>query len=168
MEEIKQRTEVLAPHYLKTLKFSGYHPSRTLKLIPPLIKDIFKVTSTNFFEDVIKWDNASENNMFYGSWRGKYTEDERTTLWAQIKVQGEQNEKTKKGNVTIWLRSYLITKFQYNNPLIREFLRLYLYYFYSERRRKYTEEARQQLNILEKELRVQLEQTKAPTEEKGE
>jgi hypothetical protein len=117
---------------------------------------------------VIKWDNVTENNMFYGSWRGKYTEDERTTRWIQVKVQGEQNEKTKKGNVTIWLRSYLISKFQYSNPIIKEFLRLYAYYFYSERRRQYTEEARRLLSILEKELRTQLEEGGEPKEEAGE
>ena len=165
MGEIKQRVEVLAPHYLKTLKFSGYHPSRTLKIVPTLIREVFKITSTNFFEDVIKWDNSSENNMFFGAWRGKDTKDERTTLWAQIKVQGEQNEKNLKGNVTVWLRSYLITTFQYSNPLIKELLRLYAYYFYSERRRLYTEEARNLLNMLEKELRTQLEEAKEPTGE---
>jgi hypothetical protein len=168
MGEIKQRVEVLAPHYLKTLKFSGYHPSRTLKIMPPLMKETFKVTSTNFFEDVIKWDTSGETTMFFGAWRGKYTEDERTTRWIQVKVQGEQNEKTLKGKVTIWLRSYLITTFKYSNPIIKEFLRLYSYYFYSERRRIYTEAARNLLNILEKELRVQLEEAKAPTEETGE
>jgi hypothetical protein len=156
MRELKQRTETLAPHYLKTLKFTGNHPSIVLKFIPGLIKNTFRVTSTNFYEDKIKWDNASENNMFFAAWRGKYTEDARTDLWVDVKVQGEQNEKTKKGNVTIWLRSYLITKFKYSNDLIREFLRLYSYYFYSERRRLYTEEARRLLSILEKEIRVQL------------
>jgi hypothetical protein len=157
MEEIKQKIEVLAPHYLKTLKYSGDHPSRVLKFIPSLIKDVFRITSTNFFEDDIRWDNSSENNMFYGAWRGKDGKDERTTLWVDIKVQGEQDEKTKKGNVTIWLRSYLITKFSYSNPLIKELLRVYLYYFYSERRRQYTEEARKLLDIIEKEIRTQLE-----------
>jgi len=54
MGELKQRIEVLAPHYVKVIKFSGNHPSRVLKIIPNLIKEIFKITSTNFFEDVIK------------------------------------------------------------------------------------------------------------------
>ena len=156
MGEIKQRTDVLAPHYLKTLKFTGNHPSITMKMMPSLIRSIFKITSTNFFEDIIKWDNSTENNMFYGVWRGRDTKDERTTLWVEVRVQGEQNEKTKKGNVTIWLRSYLITKFKYGNDLIKGILKLYSYYFYSQRRRLYTEEARKLLNILEKEIRVQL------------
>ena len=156
MAEVKQRTEVLAPHYLKTLKFSGHHPSILLKAVPGLIKDVFKITSTNFFEDDIRWDNASENNMFYGAWRGKDTKDERTTLWVDVKIQGEQDEKTKKGNVTVWLRSYLITKLYYSNPLQKGLLRFYSYYFYSERRRQYTEVARKLLDVLEKEIRAQL------------
>jgi hypothetical protein len=165
MGEIRQRIEVLAPHYLKTLKFSGQHPSRVFKIVPYLIRETFKITSTNFFEDSIKWDNASENNMFYGAWRGKDGKDERTTLWVDIKIQGDQNEKTKKGNVTVWLRAYLISKFKFSNPLIREFLRMYSWLFYSERRRQYTEEARGKLDILEKELRTELE---AGTTEEGE
>ncbi|MEM5778232.1 MAG: hypothetical protein QXD43_02420 [Candidatus Aenigmatarchaeota archaeon] len=156
MGELKQRTEVLAPHYVKVIKFSGNHPSRVLKFIPGLIKEIFKITSTNFFEDVIKWDNLTETNKFYAAWRGKDGKDERTTLWVDVKVQGEQNEKTKIGNVTIWLRSYLITKFPYSNSLHKLILRTYSYYFYSEQRRKYAEEARKLLNILEKEIKTQL------------
>ena len=156
MGEIKQRVDVLAPHYLKTLKFSGEHPSKLFKIIPPLIKTVFKITSTNFFEDVIKWDDTTENNMFYGEWRGKDGKDERTTLWVSVKIQGEQDEKTKKGNVTVWLRTYLITKFPYASVIDKELLRVYSYYFYSERRRKYTEDARRLLSILEKEIRTQL------------
>jgi len=156
MGELKQKTEVLAPHYLKTLKFSGDHPSNVLKIIPPLIREIFKITTTNFFEDIVKWDNLTENNSFFAAWRGKDGKDERTTLWVDVKVQGEQNEKTKKGNVTIWLRSYLITKFPFSNSIQKGIIRAYSHYFYSEQRRKYTEEARQLLNILEKEIRTRL------------
>lgn len=156
MGEVKQRIEVLAPHYLKTLKFSVDHPSRVLKIMPGLMKNTFKVTSTNFFEDQIKWDNLTEMNKFYGAWRGKDSKDERTVLWVEVKVQGEQNEKTKKGNVTIWLRSYLMTKFSYGNEIVKSILRLYSHYFYSEQRRVYTDEARKLLDILEKEIRVQL------------
>lgn len=157
MEELKQRTEVLAPHYLKTLRYTGDHPSRVLKNIPPLMRSVFRVTSTNFFEDVIKWDNSTENNVFHGEWRGKDTKDERTTLWVDVKIHGEQNEKTKKGTVTIWLRSYLITKFPYSNIIHKSILRAYSHYFYSEQRRRYAAEAKRLLDILEKEIRTQLE-----------
>lgn len=156
MAEIRQRTEALAPHYLKVLKYEGDHPSRVLKFIPGMMRTVFKVTSTNFFEDVFKWDNLTENNLFFGAWRGKDGKDNRTTLWVDVKVQGEQNEKTKRGNVTVWLRSYLITKFPYNNDLQKSILRIYARYFYSEQRRRYTEEARRLLGVLEKEIRAQL------------
>lgn len=157
MGEIKQKIDVLAPHYLKTLKYNGEQPSRVLKIIPPLMKSIFKVTSTNFFEDIVKWDNLTENNLFYNVWRGRDGKDERTVLWVEVRVQGEQNEKTKKGNVTIWLRSYLTTTFKYSNEIMKGLLRMYSYYFYSEQRRRYTEEARRLLDILEREIRMRLE-----------
>ena len=156
MGEIKQRAEVLAPNYIKVLKFSGEHPSRVLKMIPTLMKEIFKITSTNFFEDLMKWDNLTEDNKFFGAWRGRDGKDARSDLWVDVKAQGEQNEKSKNGNVTVWLRSYLITKFKYSNSLVKGLLRVYAYYFYSEQRRKYTDEARDRLNILEKELKTQL------------
>jgi len=56
----------------------------------------------------------------------------------------------------VWLRSYLITKLSYSNPIQKGLLRFYSYYFYSERRRQYTEVARKLLDILEKEIRAQL------------
>jgi len=156
MGELRQKIDVLAPHYLKTLKYNGDNPSRVLKIIPPLMKVCFKITSTNFFEDIVKWDNLTENNMFYNVWRGRDGKDERTTLWVEVRVQGEQNEKTKKGNVTIWLRSYLITTFRYSNEIMKSLLRMYSYYFYSNQRRVYTEEAKKYLDRLETEIRKQL------------
>ena len=156
MDELKQRSEVLAPHFLKTMKFEGENTTRVLKILPSLIRSVFKVTSTNFFEDKFKWDNVSENNDFYGQWRGKYGEDKRTTLWIDVRTQGTQNEKTRKGNVTIWLRAYFITKFPYRNVLDKTLLRVYSYYVYSNQRRFYSEKTRRDLDIMEKEIRAQL------------
>lgn len=154
--ELRQRNEVLAPHYLKVIRYNGDNPTKVLKIIPGLIRSIFKVTSTNFFEDRFKWDNVRENNDFYDTWRGKYTEDERSTLWVDVKVQGTQNEKTLDGNVTIWLRAYIITKFPYSNFLHKAIQKVYSRYFYSEQRRMYNEKARRNIDILEKEIRTQL------------
>ena len=156
MDELKQKTEVLAPHYVKVLKYEGENVTRVLKIIPNLIKNVFKVTSTNFFEDKFKWDNVSENNDFYGQWRGKFGEDKRTDLWVDVRAQGTQNEKTKKGNVAVWLRAYTMTKFPYRNSFDKLLLRFYSHYFYSSQRRFYNEKARRNLDILEKEIRTQL------------
>jgi hypothetical protein len=154
--ELKQRTEILAPHYMKVLKYNGDNPTKVLKIMPNLIKSIFKVTSTNFFEDRFKWDNVFENNDFFAAWRGVYTEDERTKLWVDVKVQGTQNEKTKAGNVTIWLRAYIITKFKFLTSIDKLLLKIYSMYFYSNQRRFYNEKARRNVDILEKEIRTQL------------
>jgi hypothetical protein len=156
MADLLQRTEVLAPHYLKVLKLEIEQPSRALRIIPNLIRSTFKVTSTNFFEDHFKWDNTSEDNAFFDAWRGKYGYDERTTLWVDIKAQGVQNEKNKKGSLTVWLRAYLITKLTYSNFIHKAILRVYSSYFYSDQRRKYSEEVRRNMDILEKELKTQL------------
>jgi hypothetical protein len=156
MEELKQRNDVLAPHYVKVVKFTGENTSKVLKLIPGLIKSVFKITSTNFYEDFFKWDNVSENDDFFAAWRGKYGYDGRTSLWVDVKVQGIQNQKTKKGNVTIWIRGYLVTKFKYSNNFIKSLLRLYSYYFYSGQKIYYNEQSRRNLDRFEKEVKTQL------------
>ncbi|MFH1228824.1 MAG: hypothetical protein V1678_00170 [Candidatus Aenigmatarchaeota archaeon] len=156
MAELKQRNDVLAPHYVKVVKYNGENTTKVLKFIPSLIKSTFKVTSTNFYEDFFKWDNVTEVNDFFAAWRGKYSYDNRTSLWVDVKVQGVQNEKTKKGNVTIWIRGYIITKFTYENILMKSLLRLYSYYFYSGQKIKYNEEAKRNLDIFEKEVKTQL------------
>jgi hypothetical protein len=154
--ELRQRIEVLAPHNSKALKFSGDRPTRVLKLVPSLMRSGCKITNTNFFEDKFKWDNLSEDNDFYAQWRGKFSEDARTSGWIDVRVQGTENEKTKEGKVTIWLRAYLITKLSYKYSFMKSIMLAYARFFYSDQRRKYIEKWRRNVDIIERELRAQL------------
>jgi len=104
MPELQLKTDILAPRHVKTLKFSGFFPSRFLKLIPSLIKGVFRLSSTRFFEDKIKWDKSADPIEFYGEWRGRDDKDERTSVWVKIKVQGVQKEKDKHGEITIEIK----------------------------------------------------------------
>jgi len=157
MPELQLKTDILAPRHVKTLKFSGFFPSRFLKLIPSLIKGVFRLSSTRFFEDKIKWDKSADPIEFYGEWRGRDDKDERTSVWVKIKVQGVQKEKDKHGEITIEITSSLVTKLPYSNFLEKALVRTYSYLFYSEQRRKYIIEARRRLNIIEDELKKELE-----------
>jgi hypothetical protein len=153
MPDLLLKSDILAPEHEKTLKFSLYHPSKIIGMVPELIREIFKVTGSNLFEDEIKWDTSGDITKFYGSWRGKDPKDARSTVWSNVKVLGEQSPKEKKGSITIWISGELIVKLPYKNILEKSIARLYSYMFYSEKRRKYTAEAKGRLGILEDEIR---------------
>jgi len=157
MPELQLKSDILAPRHVKTLKFSGYHPSRFLKIVPDLMKEVFKLSSTKFFEDKIKWDKSADPIEFYGEWRGRDDQDARTSVWIKIKVQGVQSEKDKKGEVTIQITSTLVTNLPYSNFLEKAIVRTYSYLFYSEQRRRYVIKARRLLEILEAEIKKELE-----------
>ena len=157
MPELQLKTDILAPRHTKTLKFAGYHPSRFLKIAPILIKDIFRITEPNTFEDKIKWDKSGDPIEFYGEWRGKDGKDKRTTFWVKIKADGIQREKDKMGEITIKVSSFIDTKFPYSNFLDKSLVRIYCYLYYNEIRRRYVEEARLLIEKLEIELKKELE-----------
>lgn len=157
MPELQLKTDILAPRHTKTLTFSGYYPSRFLKIIPTLMKEVFRLSSTKFFEDKIKWDKSGDPIEFYGEWRGRDDKDARTSVWVNVTVQGTQKEKDKKGEVTIGITSTLVTKLPYSNFLEKILVRVYSYLFYSELRRKYVIKARKSLEILEAGLKKELE-----------
>ncbi|OGI12428.1 hypothetical protein A3K64_04235 [Candidatus Micrarchaeota archaeon RBG_16_36_9] len=131
-------TDVFAPHYVKTLRYEGDHPSRTLKLIPALIKSNFRITSTNFYEDEIKWDVSAEPIDFFGEWRGRSGIDARTAMWVKVKVVGKQNSKDKQGHVTIYIHPYMKTTIPLKgiNGLIAPF---YAHFFYKRQIKKFIE-----------------------------
>ncbi len=156
MPDLKLLSDVFSPHYIKTLRYEGDHPSRTISFMPNLIRSIFRITSTNFYEDEIKWDKSSENIEFYGQWRGKDTKDARTTFWMKVKVIGKQNAKDKKGYVTIYIHPYLVTKLPYTNFLDKALYFSYTRLFYKAQRRKYIEKQLYLSNRFEQELKKEL------------
>lgn len=156
MPDLQMKADILAPENTKVIKFSGDHPSIVLKLIPSLIKETFKVSSTNFYEDRIKWDISGDPIGFYGEWRGADKKDNKTSVWIKVKTQGEQTQKEKKGEVTIWISGIIATKFSYSNILDKSLVKIYSRLFYSEQRRRHVEEARRRFIILENEIKKQL------------
>lgn len=130
----------LLPHkHSKILRYVGDHPSRILKIVPPLLLKIFRVTSTNLFEDDFRWDKSGEPIEFFAMWRIRDKKDVRTTCWTKVKVLGEQNSKDKKGRLMIDIHPYMITEFPYSNFIHKIFYRSYSYFFYGNQRRRYRE-----------------------------
>lgn len=157
MAKLEIKTDILAPAHKKVLNFTGQNPSRFLKIIPDLMKVVFRLSGSKFYEDRIKWDKTTENREFYAEWRGKDDKDNRTSVWAKIKMQGSQNEKDKNGNITIEIMGEMSTTFDYSNFIDKGLYLAYSRLFYSEQRRKYVLEAKKRLETIENELKKELE-----------
>lgn len=139
MPDMNLITDVFSPHYVKTLRFEGDHPSRTLKLLPFLMRMTFRITSTNFYEDDIKWDVSAEPVEFFGEWRGVSGIDERTKFWIKTKVIGKQNSEDKKGYATIYIHPYMKTKIPYSSTLDKFLAPIYSRLFYRGQIKRYIE-----------------------------
>lgn len=146
-------SDLLAPIYFKVLEYEGPHPSRILKLIPQIILDVWRIDSPALYEDEFKWDVSADPIDFYGVWRGKEGIDERTSVFAIVKVHGKQSKKDKMGKVTVWILGKMITKFPYRNVFEKALVWTYLFLFYAEQRRRYVAERKKRLDFLENEIR---------------
>jgi len=151
------KTQILSPEEEKSISFSGSNPARFFKIIPGLIKHIFKVTSSHFFEDRIKWDVGETSVQFYGMWRGEEGKDRRSRVWAQVKLQGVQNlDKEKIGEGVILLTGFVETSFPYLTILDKTLYKTYTYLYYNNQIRYYLEEARRRFQTLETELKREI------------
>jgi len=157
MPDLELKTDIFAPGHEKIIEYSGHHPSRLFKVIPPLIKNIFEITTSHFFEDKIKWDKSAEPIEFFGQWRGEDGKDGRTSVWVIVKVQGTQSSKEKMGNAIITIRGILQTKFPYTNVIDKSLVKTYSYLFYDKQRRYYIKEAKERFEVLENEIKKELE-----------
>ncbi len=153
MAKIEIKTDILAPEHIKYLSYEGPHPSRLLKEIPGIIKDVFLVESPQIFEDNFRWDNFSEPNEFYAIWRGKDAKDERTVVWPMVYVHGYQNSQDLKGSAVVYIRGTMISRYPCSTPFHKLFFRLYTWLYYNNVRRTYLIEARERLRKLEDKIR---------------
>lgn len=144
---IKQ--DVLAPEYQKVLKFSGYHPSELLKIIPNLLLDIYKQQSPALFEDKLSWDASGDPIMFYVIWRLKDGKDKRTKVMTQVVMEGHQSSKDLSGDLIVAIRSWIETDATYNNPLEHAGILLLDKLFYKNHRFQYIDEAKRNVIRLE-------------------
>jgi hypothetical protein len=155
--ELRLRADILAPQHVKVIKVSGHNPSKALKSIPSLIKQIFRLGPADFFEDRIKWDTSGETIGFFAQWRGRVKKDARTNIWVKVRIQGKESPKDKKGELTVWITGELVTTLPYRSILEKAIARSYSFFFYSEHRRRYVVEAKRLFDILESEIKKLLE-----------
>jgi hypothetical protein len=154
--ELRLSVDIYSPHAVKTMKYTGNHPSRLLKIIPSLVKGVFRIGSSGFFEDEIKWDKTTDMIDFFGQWRAKLAMDNRTTFWIKVKVIGSQDSKEKKGTVNIYIQPYMVTKLPYESSTDKFLTFVYSRLFYKSRVRRYIERRLLYLSQFEETLKREL------------
>jgi hypothetical protein len=148
--------DVYSPQAVKTMKFTGDHPSRVLKIIPSLMKSVFRLAGSKFYEDELKWDKTFETIDFFCQWRGAVGMDSRTTFWLKVKIIGEQSSKDKRGTVTIYIQPYIKTEIEYDNTMDKILGTIYSYLFYKKTVRTYIERQNLYLRQFESSLKKEL------------
>jgi len=113
--KLEIKTDVLAPQHELSNDYEGFHPSRLLKEIPELMKATWFFTSSKFFPDFLKWDVTGDDIEFFGQWRGRDPKDRFSDAWIKVKIHGEQNKKTKAGNVNVKVYGHIETTFETKN-----------------------------------------------------
>ncbi len=153
MADIRIRNDINVPEVSKDLTYHGHNPTKVFKLVPRLIKDIMRIKSAHFFEDEFKWDVSAEPILFFAYWRGRLKKDARTTMWINVRCQGEVSSKDNTGNVTLKIGGNISTKIPYNSFIDKALSHFYKHSFYSQQRREYIEEGRKYLEQIEAEIR---------------
>lgn len=153
LADYKITTDILAPSEKKTIEYSGFHPSRMIKLLPEILKSAMIIKPKDIFEDKIKWDVSADPISFYGEWHINYTFDARSKAKYKIVLQGSQGAKDKMGNIKITIKGSVETSFPFTTFLHRSVFWIYNYAFYNSQRRKYIEAAKVLVDRVEDEMR---------------
>lgn len=153
--------EVLAPHNIVTLRYSGINPFMIYKRVSPLMQLIFQIKGKDIIESDFRWDTSEDPRGFYIRIWGERTFDQFTKLIIYVKLEGAQpTDVSKPGKMTIEFSGRLITSFP-SESVIQKFVVLpfaWIYYriFYKDVRRRFLDMSKRDLERLENELRGML------------
>ncbi|MEM5804718.1 MAG: hypothetical protein QXU82_02625 [Candidatus Aenigmatarchaeota archaeon] len=156
-EEYVVRTEVLPLEGEIERELEGSNPTKLLKEIPSLMKQLFKIGSSSFFEDKIKWDKLGDPVEFFAQWRGKVGEDARTNFWLKVVVQGRQGLKDKRGSVTVKITGWLETEIPHETSLDKAMKLANMRMFYAKQLQEYVRRNRALIERLDMDIRRAME-----------
>ncbi|HIG97642.1 MAG TPA: hypothetical protein HA230_04850 [Candidatus Aenigmarchaeota archaeon] len=131
--------DLIAPADRIKIKYTGTEPVVIMGMAPDMIKNIMKIPSKDLLETDIRWDVSSDPNEFYGVWMGKRKEDNWSTVYLRVIVQGFQHSKEKTGWFVVEIKGTLETKYEFSNFIQRGFWWTYNLAFYYKQRRNYLE-----------------------------
>ena len=147
------KTDILAPSDKKIIEYTGFHPTKIIKAMPELLKDVLKAGGGDVFEVVLKWDVSGDPTSFYAEWLAKSDFDLRSRAEFKIVAQGKQSAKDKMGNIKIALKGYVKTEFPNITFLHKSVVPIYMYTFYNKQRREYIDAGKIMLDRIEGEIR---------------
>lgn len=136
MPEITIIDDLLAPQDYITINYKGRNPFIVCTMFLNIMRDILKVSSIDLYENDVRWDITDDPRTFYGVWFGKRSEDRWTTTRIKIRAQGSQSSNDKMGHISIMIKGWLETKYEYANFIQKSFWWFYNYMFYYKQRRK--------------------------------
>ena len=151
MPEIEIREDLFAPAREIPIKYMGKNTIWILANAMKMLQNTLKVSAVNLREDVVKWDMMSDPPAFYGEWRGLRQEDQWTKTLLKIRAQGKHGKDG--GEVTVWLRGFIMTTYSYSNPASLLLWRLYNHSFYHKQRRAYLENSKSDLLSIRDQIR---------------
>lgn len=153
-ENMKVKTNVLAPAESSTIQYFGNNPMQVFKVIPDLMMDIYRIDPGSFWEDDVRIDASGDPIPFFGYWRGKDGKDAFTTFWIEIEVRGRQARESKQGDVSVKIKPKFKTEFKFPTPLHRGIFWIYSLSFYKKQMEKYIKEARDLTDEFENAVRA--------------
>ncbi len=156
--------DLLAPQHAIVREYVGHHPSRVLKEIPDIMKEVWRLKGSKFFEDKIKWDISGDPIDFFGQWRGRDQKYDYSNVWIKVHCIGKMATQTKMGHVTIWLTGTLETKLPYNNVFDEALKYFYLKLIYEQQMKNYLIDAKAKVIEFDNKLRERLDIMKIETE----
>jgi hypothetical protein len=142
MPEIKIIDDLLAPRDYINISFKGKEPFAVCTQFPKLLVDVLKISGKDVFETDIRWDITEDPRAFYGVWRAKREDDRWSNVRVKVIAQGAQSSKDKLGWITINVKGWLETEYEYTNFIQKSFWWFFNYMFYYRQRRKYIDYAK--------------------------
>ncbi len=166
MPEFTIKHDILAPQHELIREFSGQHLSRLMSFVPNEMKFVWRLESSQFFEDKLKWNVSSDPLFFYGEWRGKDNKDILTDSysvgWVKIRLQGYQSSKTKAATATMWITGWIQTEIDYENPLFDTLKYVYIKTLYQKQIHYFIRHEKQLIDRFDKAVREFLEVPASP------
>lgn len=149
--------EVLVPEAEFVAEYTAQNPAKLLGIMLLLMKENWRVSSSNVYTDKIKWDVTGEKILLYGEFRCRDKKDSRTTVWTRIIVMGEQDPKTREGTVQVKVKPRIFMKLESTTALDKALRLIYLNTFYKEQYKKYVDIAKKRVNDFDDLIRFNLE-----------
>ena len=145
--------DLFAPHKDIDMVYTGAEPWKMVNQANSLIRQYFEISGTRWTQKDVRWDITDVVRTFFTELDFKRDEDGFTSLLINVRYQGRQHAETKQGTVRMIIYAQLQTDFEYNNPLVKLALMVYMNYFYKAHRLAMLKRNEERMNMTLNDLR---------------